>query len=139
MMNKHAVRPTILVIGYGEQSVDEMTGPWLGNLIEEMNFPDVQVHNVSQLTPELAGKIARVDYVIFVTTCKMRCSENVRVTPLEPVGSETSGSSTPALGHSCDPRSLLALTQSVHGHHPQAWFVEVPPIPQTPAVGLEVF
>jgi Ni,Fe-hydrogenase maturation factor len=119
-------RPTMLVVGYGDQDVDEMTGPWLGELIDEMNFPDVQVYNTAQLHPELTGKLAQIDYVIFVTTCKLDASENVRVTPLEPVGSETSGSSVPALGHSCDPRSLLALTQSVYGHHPQAWFVEVP-------------
>jgi len=130
MNESSTARPTILVVGYGDQGVDEMTGPWLGDLIDEMGFPDVQVHNTDQLHPELVSKLAQADSVIFVTTCKMDCSENVRVTVLEPVGSETSGSSTPALGHSCDPRSLLALTQSVYGHHPQAWFVEVPQMVQ---------
>lgn len=138
MMKSESARPTILVVGYGDRHLDEMTGPWLGELIDEMNFPDVQVHNTAQLHPELAGKLAQVDYVIFVTTCKLDSSENVRVTVLEPVGSETSGSSAPALGHSCDPRSLLALTQSVHGHHPQAWFVEVPQSPPTDATNFNV-
>jgi len=130
MNESSTARPTILVVGYGDQGVDEMTGPWLGDIIDDMNFPDVQVYNTAQLHPELTGQLALVDYVIFVTTCKLDTPENVRVTPLEPVGSETSGSSVPALGHSCDPRSLLALTQSVYGHHPQAWFVEVPQMVQ---------
>lgn len=138
MNHHHPRRPNILVVGYGDRPLDEMTGPWLGDLIDEIGFPDVQVYNTAQLHPELAGKLAQVDYVIFVTTCKLDGSATVRVTVLEPVGSETSGSSAPALGHSCDPRSLLALTQSVHGHHPQAWFVEVPTIPATDAGGMEM-
>jgi Ni,Fe-hydrogenase maturation factor len=127
MMNTPDRHPTALVIGFGERHLDEMIGAWLGDLLEEMNCPDVQEYSVSRLVPELVGRIAQVDYIIFVTTCKMPNSETIRVTSLAPVGSETAGSSVPGLGHSCDPASLLALTQSVHGHHPQAWFVEVAP------------
>ncbi|MBE7383769.1 MAG: hydrogenase expression protein HypE [Leptolyngbya sp. SIO1E4] len=123
----HPSPPAIVLIGYGnQQHGDDAIGPQIASLVDAMNLSNVKVHGVTQLTPELSGKLAEADYAIFVKACKMSDPADVRVTPLQAIGTETSGSSTPALGHSCDPQSLLALTQSVYGRHPQAWWVEVP-------------
>ena len=63
---------------------------------------------------------------IFVDACKLKNTDRVQVKPLDACGTETTGSVIPGSGHSCDPCSLLALTKSVYGHFPKAWWVEVP-------------
>jgi Ni,Fe-hydrogenase maturation factor len=63
---------------------------------------------------------------IFVDACRMGADAGIRVQPLHACGSETTGSAVPGSGHGCDPCSLLALTQSVYGRCPQAWWLEVP-------------
>lgn len=116
------------VIGYGNQlRDDDAIGPLIAARIAQWNLPYVRTVTVHQLTPELAETLAAVDCAIFVDACRTsRLHADVRVTRLEPVGCETTGSSVPVLGHTSDPRSLLALTQSVYGRHPRAWWVEVP-------------
>jgi Ni,Fe-hydrogenase maturation factor len=34
----------------------------------------------------------------------------------------------PPLGHTSDPRELLALTQAIHGRCPEAWLVTIPAV-----------
>ncbi len=93
--------------------------------IKTFNLDNVLTISVDDLTPELADHLARVDYAIFIDSPRMGSQVKVKVRPLEAFGSEPAGSSTPAVGHSCDPSSLLALTHSAYGHHPQAWLVQV--------------
>jgi Ni,Fe-hydrogenase maturation factor len=81
--------------------------------------------NVDDLTPELAGQLARVDYAIFIDSPRMGNRVRVKVRPLEALGSEPAGSTTPGGGHSWDPSSLLALAHSAYGSHPQSWLVQV--------------
>lgn len=117
----------VVLIGYGnQQHGDDGIGPELVRLVEALNLPGIKAYAVTRLTPELSGKLAEADYAIFVDACKMTSTDQIRMKSLDAVGSETTGSSVPCSGHSCDPRSLLALTHSVYGHHPQAWWLEVP-------------
>ncbi len=118
---------SVLVIGYGnELRGDDAIGPRIINAIEDWQVPTVQTKILHQLTPELAEELARSEWVIFVDACQFNGPHNVQVRPLEAIGCETSGSSVPALGHTCDPQSLLALAQSTYGHRPHAWSIEVP-------------
>lgn len=81
--------------------------------------------DVDTLTPELSGRLAEVDYAIFIDSPSMGGQVRVKVRSLQASGSEPAGSSIPASGHAWDPSSLLALTHSAYGHHPQAWLVQV--------------
>lgn len=116
-----------VVIGYGNsQRGDDAIGPTVVSQLKMLSNPNLEAYSVSQLTPDLSSKLAMADVAIFVDACKLANTDAVRIKPLEACGSETGGSAVPASGHSCDPCSLLALTHSVYGHWPKAWWVEVP-------------
>ncbi|NET37830.1 MAG: hydrogenase maturation protease [Cyanothece sp. SIO1E1] len=118
--------PSFVVIGYGsELRSDDAIGPRISRAVADWQKSNVRSLCVQQLTPELSEVLAEVDYAIFADACRMDCPAGARVKILNPCGSETAGCSIPALGHTCDPQSLLALTQSVYGHYPPAWWVEV--------------
>ena len=93
--------------------------------LRTFGLENVSTVNVNDLTPELASQLARVDYAIFIDSPRVGNQVQVKVRSLEAIGSEPAGSSMPAAGHSCDPGSLLALTHSAYGHHPQAWLIQV--------------
>lgn len=117
---------SILVIGYGNQLLcDDAIGPRIADEVAIWRLPQVKSLTVQQLTPELAGELANTETVIFIDACRLDSDQAVRVTQIAPRGMETTGSTVPSMGHTCDPRSLLALTHSVYGYHPQAWWVEV--------------
>jgi hydrogenase maturation protease len=119
-------KPSLLVIGYGNPTHgDDAIGYRIVTRIQALGLPNVETYAVKQLTSELSTKLARAAYAIFVDACMMN-DAGVKVTPLDACGMETSGSSVPGLGHSLHPCSLLALTHSMYGHHPQSWWVQVP-------------
>ncbi|ASC70746.1 hypothetical protein XM38_016920 [Halomicronema hongdechloris C2206] len=118
-----------LVVGYGHpEHRDDGIGAQVVAHLAAKDYAHVTTVAVPSLRPELSGKLAAASHVIFVDACKTEATTPVKVTPIAPYGVETSGSSTPALGHSCDPASLLALTASVYGRVPQAWWIEVPAV-----------
>ncbi|MEM7770553.1 MAG: hydrogenase expression protein HypE [Cyanobacteria bacterium P01_A01_bin.37] len=118
--------PTFIVIGYGNpHKGDEAIGTEVISQLSALEIPNLEVHSVPQLTPELSGKLATPDYAVFVHACEFNNGNPVKLTALEAYGSESTGSGVPALGHSCDPCSLLALTKSVYGHCPKSWWVKV--------------
>ena len=115
--------PSLLVIGYGNPTHgDNAIGRQLADLIQTLGIQNVEVCAVEQLTPELSTKLSIVDYAIFVDACYM-AKAGVKVSNLEACGLETAGSS--GWTHTMPPCSLLALTHSVYGRHPQSWWVEV--------------
>jgi hydrogenase maturation protease len=129
--------PTAVVIGYGNpQRGDDAIGQEVISHLQALKMPTVEAHAVTQLTPELSSKLAVADCVIFVDACKLKHTDTVRIKPLEACGTEPAGSAVPAFGHSCDPRSLLALTRSAYGRCPQAWWIEVPASDFTPGNAL---
>lgn len=116
-----------VVIGYGNPNKgDDAIGQKVVAQLQVLKIPNLEAYSVNQLTPELSGKLARANIAIFVDACKLENTNAVRVKPLKACGMETTGSAVPGFGHSCSPCSLLALTQSVYGHVPRAWWVEVP-------------
>ena len=121
--------PTLafVVIGYGNpHRGDDAIGQKVVAKLQALNPPNLEACSVTYLTPELSSKLARANVAIFVDAFKLKHTDTVQVKPLNASGTETTGSVLPAFGHSCNPCSLLALTQSVSGHFPKAWWVEVP-------------
>jgi hydrogenase maturation protease len=119
----------ILMIGYGnELRGDDAVGPHILRAVEDWQEQGVQTCIVHQLTPELSEDIARAEWVLFVDACRFNCPQTAKITLLDGVGSKTAGSTVPALGHTCDPQSLLTLTHSVYGHRPKAWRLAVPAV-----------
>ena len=117
------ISQTVLVIGYGNDLLsDDAVGQKVADEVAAWEIPHVRSLAVHQLAPELADMLAESDYAIFVDSCLMTSSENVKVESLEPVGG------LPVWDHTGSPRSLLALTLALYGHSPQAWLVTVPGI-----------
>ena len=119
--------PTVVVIGYGNPNKgDDAIAQAVVEQLQMLNSNNLEAYSVSHLTPELSSKLAHATVAIFVDACKLRNTDTVRVKALNAYGTETTGSALPGFGHSCSPSSLLALTQSVYGHVPKAWWLEVP-------------
>lgn len=116
-------QPTILIIGYGNDlRSDDAVGKIASQTISSWQLPNVDTLTLHQLTPELAENIAKVDRVIFIDAYP--ASENcpVRVEPLEMAATKTS------IDHASNPRSLLALVQTLYKRAPQAWLVTIPAV-----------
>ena len=119
--------PAFLVVGYGNPNKgDDAIGQKIVAQLQELKPPNLEAYSVKYLTPELSSKLARADVAIFVDACRFNNTDTVQVKPLNARGTETTGTALPGFGHSCSPCSLLALTQSVYGHFPKAWLIEVP-------------
>jgi Ni,Fe-hydrogenase maturation factor len=93
--------------------------------LDRFNLQNLSIIDVDDLTPELAGQLARVDYAVFINSPSTGGQVDVKVRAIGVYGSEPAGSTMPTSGHSCTPSSLLALTQSAYGRHPQAWSMQI--------------
>ena len=119
--------PKFVVIGYGNpKKGDDAIAQKVVDQLQMLTSSNLEAYAVNYLTPELSSKLARATVAIFVDACKLNNTNTVQVKPLDACGMETTGSALPGFGHSCSPCSLLALTQSVYGHRPKAWWLEVP-------------
>lgn len=114
---------SFLVIGYGNDlRSDDGIGPRVAAEVEAWSMPNVKSLAVHQLTPEIADTIKDVYGVIFVDACQLPDVQEVQVLTIE--AEETGKSMT----HNVDPRSLLALSQTLYNSHPHAWCINVPAI-----------
>ena len=112
----------VLVIGYGnELRRDDGVGPQAARAVTAWGRPGVQALAVHQLTPELAEQVASAARVIFVDA-RPDDGGAVEVSRLGPVAAR------PGLGHTGDPRELLALVAALYGRCPEAWLVTVPTV-----------
>jgi hydrogenase maturation protease len=110
----------VLVIGYGnELRGDDGIGPYLARAVAVRQWACVRAVAVQQLTPELAEEIARARLVLFVDARAGGQCEAVEVRHIE------AGGRASALGHTGDPRWLLALARDLYGGAPSAWWVTV--------------
>lgn len=134
MMVHTLPRPTVarqsapysfLVIGYGnELRGDDAVGAKVAETIASWQLPEVKAMVVHQLLPELAVEIAKTNYVIFVDACgEESCTLRAQ---LSPISAKLKNASSRAFTHSHSAQGLLALTQNVYGHVPQAWLLQVP-------------
>jgi hydrogenase maturation protease len=108
----------VIAIGYGnELRSDDGIGQRVAKALHLSKVKSIAVH---QLTPELAEALANSDLAIFIDACLASESSQVQVETLSPESSNI------IAGHTTDPRSLLALTQALYSHCPQAWWIKVP-------------
>lgn len=114
---------SFIVIGYGNDlRSDDGIGPRVANEVEAWGIPNVKSLALHQLTPEIAETIKDVYGVIFVDACQLPDVQEVQVLKIE--AEETGKSMT----HNVDPRSLLALCQTLYNSHPHAWCINVPSV-----------
>lgn len=118
------INKSFVLIGYGNDlRSDDAIGPLVAEAVEAWGMPNVKALALHQLTPELADILQNSDRAIFVDACSLPSVKEVQVQAIEPAESTTT-----AIGHTSDPRSLLALTKALYGHFPRAWMVTVPAI-----------
>ncbi|MEL7502290.1 MAG: hydrogenase maturation protease [Cyanobacteria bacterium J06554_6] len=116
---------SFLVIGYGnELRGDDAVGPTVAAAVASWHLPSVRTLSVQQLVPELADELAQADYVIFVDACSQSCTRSIQIEPI--VMGALSSEDQFTGSHVYDPWTLLKLTESLHGYHPQAWLLQVP-------------
>lgn len=112
---------SILVVGYGNLlRSDDAIGQQIAKDIERWGMPNVKTIAVHQLTPELAETLADFDIIIFVDACPGSDQQDIQIEQIR------SSSFNPVARYTSDPRSLLALTQTLYDRVPQAWWVMVP-------------
>jgi len=116
---------SFLVVGYGnELRGDDAVGAQVANTVASWELPAVRSIVVHQLLPELATELATADYVIFVDACgEESCARTVQLSPISATQSDRVAT---ALTHAHSAQGLLALTQKLYGHTPQAWLLQVP-------------
>jgi len=110
----------LLVIGYGnELRGDDASGPCVARRVADWGRPEVDGLAVHQLTPELAAALAGAEVVVFVDARVEDGGREVCLRRLE------AGPGT-VMGHTSDPRWLLALAEALHGRRPEAWLATIP-------------
>jgi hydrogenase maturation protease len=122
-----ALRHPIVIIGYGNPlRRDDSIGLRVVTEVARWGLPNVRSLTSQQLTPELAEALAEAEVAIFVDARHSADPEEVTVVSLQPNAPGTPQSPFSSPGHTSHPSALLALTQVVYGHVPQAWWVQVP-------------
>lgn len=112
---------TILVIGYGsELRGDDAVGPRVAEAVAGWHQPGVRAVGVHQLAPELAEALASARFAIFVDASIDSVESGVQVREIGPAELQA------GVGHTGDPRNLLALARALYGRYPRAWLVTVP-------------
>jgi hydrogenase maturation protease len=113
--------PVTLVIGYGnDRRGDDAAGPRVAAAVAEWGAPGVLALATHQLAPELAEMLAAAERVIFIDACAAPEQAEVETQLIGPADRDT------ALGHTCDPRMVLALAEALYGYRPLAWSITVP-------------
>ncbi|NEP87655.1 MAG: hypothetical protein F6K18_12990 [Okeania sp. SIO2C2] len=133
----------ILVIGYGNTlRSDDGAGQRVAELVAEWEFQNIRSLPVHQLTPELAEPISQAELVIFVDVYPATSEQGLQVYQL--CAPHTSPSPHPPhtqlergrveqsqrlnIGHTGEPRSLLALSQFVYKNVPPSWWILIPAV-----------
>lgn len=125
--SKSIRKSCFLIIGYGnELRGDDAVGPFVANTVADWQLPSTRSIAVPHLTEDLVHDIATTDYVIFVSACSdSSCARTIQIDPIEK-GSQMFRALAVKDIHTCNPRSLLDLSQKMYGREPQAWFLQVP-------------
>lgn len=112
-----------LIIGYGNTlRSDDGAGYRIAETIANWQLEQVKSLPVHQLTPELAADIAQANTVIFVDAIATDSTVSAEVT-LEGLLPDSTEQIT---AHYADPRSLLALTQTLYRVTPIAYRMLIP-------------
>lgn len=117
-----------LVIGYGNTlRRDDGVGQIVALEVQKWGCIGVRSHSLHQLTPEWAEPLASVDEVIFVDAYPIS-DVSPEKTLVQVISLQSGDADGVPFGHHCDPRSLLALAQTLYGHSPTAWLITIPAV-----------
>jgi hydrogenase maturation protease len=113
---------SFVVIGYGNDlRGDDAVGQRVAMAVAGWRHPDAIALAVHQLTPELATRLARARFAIFVDASRAEeDSPGLQTRRIEPSQVQLMH------GHTGDPQVLLALTQLAYGRCPTAWWITIP-------------
>ncbi|NEP06985.1 MAG: hydrogenase maturation protease, partial [Okeania sp. SIO4D6] len=109
-------------------------GQRVAELVAEWEFQNIRSLPVHQLTPELAEPISQAELVIFVDVYPATSEQGLQIhqlcVPHTPHTLETGELESQGLniGHTGDPRSLLALSQFVYKNVPPSWWILIPAV-----------
>ncbi len=122
-MDRCLMGPTvidILLIGYGNDlRGDDGLGPFVAESIAAAKLPGIVVKTAVQLLPEVAPDLAEARLVVFVDSSVEPSAMGIPV-PIQAAEEALSWCS-----HRADPHSLLALTRTIYGRIPEAWWLTV--------------
>ncbi len=109
----------ILVIGYGnDMRRDDGAGRWVAERIERLDLPDVEVHSVAQLNPEMALAVSGRSLVVFVDA-SIDTSELTVEQVIPSPGSRV-------MTHHGDPGTLLSMVPSIGSLPHASYLVSIP-------------
>ncbi len=105
----------LLIIGYGNPLRGDDGLGW--RAVEQLaaEWPEAETLACQQLTPELAEPISRAARVVFVDAAAQGAPGAVREQLLRPDAAVPA-----ALTHHINPSALLALSEKLYGHLPEA-------------------
>ncbi len=110
----------VLVIGYGNPlRADDGFGWHVAQCLMDLKLEHLEVIACHQLMPELADALERVDHVIFVDASLKLEAAKLEHRRLEPLATSE------VFTHHLEPAVLLALTQKLCGHVPNASLISV--------------
>jgi hydrogenase maturation protease len=119
-MTANSARPDILVVGYGnELRGDDGIGPRVAAEIAARALPGVRVLALRQLTPELAGPLAKARLAVFIDARGPGEGAPVQMHAVVP------GAGGGLLSHATGAAGLLSLALALFGRAPPAWLVTV--------------
>ncbi|HQJ75268.1 MAG TPA: hydrogenase maturation protease [Bacteroidota bacterium] len=111
----------ILIIGYGNTlRGDDGIGQIIAEKIEKLNFKDIDILALHQLTPDIAGKIIEYKVVFFIDASQNTELNEVQVLSLEP------SESSPKIEHAMNPEDILKLAEELYNFYPKSFCVLVP-------------
>lgn len=120
-----SIPKTFIIIGYGNPlRGDDGIGQRVAETVESWNFPHIKAKAIHQLTPELVEDLIKVDGAIFVDACV--CSQTDSIIPLKIESINPAKFSRLIMGHTSNPRSLLAFTKALYDYYPHSWLISVP-------------
>ncbi len=122
-------RPDLL-IGWGNRlRQDDGVGPAIAERVESWQLPGLDVLAPTQLTPELAPRLAAAKRVLFVDASRTPAGPppGWRLERLEtPADGDPAAATGQPFSHWASPGALLQLAASLYGRRPPAWQLLVP-------------
>jgi hydrogenase maturation protein HypF len=124
----------VLLIGYGNTlRGDDGAGQRVAETVAKWDLPNVRSLAVHQLMPELSESLAATQLAIFVDVYLADTDQGIQVHCLQ-ANPHSSNHALPirqakhSMGHTANPRSLLALTQQVYDTTPLSWWILIPAV-----------
>jgi hydrogenase maturation protease len=105
----------VLIIGYGNPLRGDDGLGWRAAEQLALEWAEAETLTCQQLTPELAEPISRAARVVFIDAAAQGAPGAVHEQPLRP-----DAAAPAAFTHHINPGTLLALSEKLYGHLPEA-------------------